>query len=184
MKVISLFTLVLLLSSQSYGRELLTYYCPSIDNAQEGGPRTMFGSKVVTLEESSRTGHLPTLASWLRFNGNCNNHYKSSKNSPRCVAKITVAGARKLPGFRAHVARFKQKYPFLCDTCDTIVGVVEDTGGPYNRQDKNNPRLMFDLAVDSHRLCRNGAGFSTRNIKWSVIGTTPGSGRPKYGSRR
>lgn len=159
---------------------LLTFYCPAVNDKFEGGPLTMLGSKVVTLEESGRTGHLPTLASWMSFAGKCNNNYKTSKSAPRCVISIKLAGVRNLPGYRKHVDKYKDKYPMLCDTCDTILGVVEDTGDIYNRQDKKSPQRMFDLAVESRELCKRGVSFRTDNLKWEHVGYVPGSGRPPY----
>ena len=159
---------------------LLTFYCPAVNDKFEGGPLTMLGSKVVTLEESGRTGSLPTLASWTSFAGKCNNNYKTTRSAQRCVVSIKVPGVSRLPGYKAHVAKFKNRYPQLCETCETILGVVEDTGNIYNRQNKSNPQRMFDLATDSRNLCRRGVNFRTDNLKWNLVGYVPGSGRPRY----
>jgi|GEM_PF-4467332 len=181
---VALISLAIPFSGNAARNEFLTYYCPAVNDKYEGGPLTMLGSKVVTLEESGRTGILPTAASWLNFAGKCNNHYKTSRSAPRCVVQIKIAGIRTLPGYRNHVAKFKSKYPALCETCDTIVAVVEDTGGPFNRQNKKNPRLMFDLAMDSRKHCYRGGGFRTDKVDWNIAGYVPGSSRPKYYSKR
>lgn len=165
--------------SQAQAATLLTFYCPDVDDDMEGGRYTMLGSRIVTFEESAQNGHIPTLASWVGFAaGQCNNRPGASTTAPRCVVAITVPGVSRVPGYAAHVAKFKGQHSAICESCDTILGVVEDTGGLFNGQDKQNPQRMFDLAMTNRSACNAGIPVNSSKLKWKVVGYVSGASRP------